>query len=260
MHMKMNLSESLSDAFEYTKGLFSRFGDLIILTILAIIPIVNFFVLGYYARVLRDGPASRGPPRVERYLDMFVDGLKYFVALIIWSLPIIAVAAVSVGSIIGLLFLTGGMAWYDSVSLLPLSIILLILPALGIIIVVMFLIYIVALMGVVHMFKTGSFTKAFAINEILGVIRKIGWGNYLGWLLIVFIIGLVFSAVGSVPIIGWLLSAFLWVLLLVFSGRSIGLLYDSATGRTEAPPTGSGATPPAIPPPPPIQPPPPSAP
>jgi hypothetical protein len=90
----MKLEDSLTKGFNYMGKLFSRAGDLILLTIINIIPILNILTLGYVARVTRDSSTSEGPPRLERWWSMFVDGLKVVAAGILWAIPIAIVAAV----------------------------------------------------------------------------------------------------------------------------------------------------------------------
>ena len=48
----MDLPDNLSNSYEYAKKLFSDFGRLVILIILDLIPLVNWIVVGYAARVL----------------------------------------------------------------------------------------------------------------------------------------------------------------------------------------------------------------
>ena len=64
---RLNLSGNLSNSFDYAKKLFSDFGRLIILIVLNVIPLVNWIVIGYAARVLRESPSSEVPPKLERY-------------------------------------------------------------------------------------------------------------------------------------------------------------------------------------------------
>ena len=54
----LNLSENLGNSFEFAKKMFSDIGRLIILIVLDIIPIVNWIVIGYAARVLRETPGA----------------------------------------------------------------------------------------------------------------------------------------------------------------------------------------------------------
>jgi len=244
-----SLSDSLSHAADYTKGLLSRLGDYIILAIISIIPIVNFIAWGYYGRVIKDGSASKEPPKLEKYGDMFVGGLMVFVAGIIWAIPIIIISAVIAIPIIGAMAFS---RWNQMMSpgffTNPAAMIFLIMPLLAIMGIIAFLVGIVALMGIIHMFKTGSFGKAFAIGEILNIIGKIGWLRYLAWLVVSFVLGAVIGALSLIPFIGWVIDAFLSVLLVIFLARSIGIMYDAAMGGTTAP-----AAPTATPPPPPPQ-------
>jgi len=70
----LDLAENLSNSFEYAKKLFTDFGRLIILIVLDLIPLVNWIVTGYAAKVLRESPGGDAPPKLEKYGDMFVDG------------------------------------------------------------------------------------------------------------------------------------------------------------------------------------------
>jgi len=246
--MNMSLSNSLSYAADYTKGLLSRLGDYIILTIISIIPIVNFIAWGYYGRVIKDASASKEPPKLEKYWDMFVGGLMVFVAGIIWAIPIIIISAIIAIPFIGVIALSH---WNQVMSpdlfANPGAILLPMAPLMAIMGIIAFLVGIVALMGIIHMFKTGSFGKAFALGEILNIIGKIGWLRYLAWLVISFILVAVIGAFSWIPFIGWVIGAFLSVLLITFLARSISIMYDGAMGVTTAP------APPTVAPPPPPQ-------
>ena len=85
--------------------------------------------------------------------------------------------------------------------------------------------------AIAHMTKSGEFGKAFALSEILGAIRRIGWGRYLGWIILVVIISVLVGAVaGSIPYLGWIIRAIISPAVTVFFFRSLGMLYsESAT-------------------------------
>jgi len=227
----MNLSENLSNSFEYAKKLFSDAGTLIILIVLHIVPVVNWIVVGYATKALKESPGTDSPPKLERYGDLFIEGAKVTVVSLIYMLvPAIIVGAgvgysIAVGVMrrgpdfmrdlrIGEIFLAGGVG--------------LVLVIAGVL--VTFVMLIVLAAGVAHMAKTGSFGKAFAYGEILGIIRKIGWGKYLAWIVLAAIIAVTVSALtGIVPFIGWILQAIISPALMVFFFRSLGLLYGEAT-------------------------------
>jgi hypothetical protein len=54
---RMTLSENLDDSFKFTMKLLDDVGNLIILFILSIIPIVDLIILGYSVLILRDEDA-----------------------------------------------------------------------------------------------------------------------------------------------------------------------------------------------------------
>ncbi len=218
----MNLGDNLSDSFEYTKKLFSGFGRLIILIVLSVIPIVDFIVIGYQARVLRESPGTGTPPKLEKYGELFVEGAKvFFAALIYMLIPIILIIVGGVSMSAGLTS-TSGLALAGGLMLGGAGAVILLV---GIILVVLLLI--ILGVGMAHMIKTGKFGKAFAFGEILAIIRGIGWMKYIGWIVVVVIIGVVISAIsGLIPRVGWVISAILQPILGVFVFRSMGLLYN----------------------------------
>lgn len=246
----MTLSESLSSAADYTRRFFERAGDVLLLFILTIIPIVNIFTLGYYGRVVSDRSDSRQPPKTERYGDMFFGGLKFLAAAIIWSIPVIIVAVIAAISIFAPVAITvfsqsitGNLTnpafwqnfnstnWGQLISQYPGVAATFLLAGIGVVIITVIVaaaIGIFAFMGIVHMFKTGSFTKAFALGEIRSIISKVGWGRYLGYLVVAIFLGIIVSIFNSIPVIGYLVSMFLGLLLLIFLGRTVGLMYDKA--------------------------------
>jgi hypothetical protein len=218
----LNLTENLSNSFEFAKRLLSDGGRLIILIVLDIIPIVNWIVVGYAAGVLRESPGTEVPPKLERYGEMFVDGAKVFFASLIYMLiPIILIATGGASLFAGLLSMQGSVV-VPSVMLGGAGAVLLLVGVLSAIILLLLL-----AVGMAHMLKTGKFGKAFAFGEIIGIIRSIGWGKYIGWIVVLVIITIVLGGVaGLIPYVGWVISAVISPILSVFVFRSLGLLYN----------------------------------
>jgi len=231
---KMSLSDNLNEAMQYTGSIFQRLGELLILLIISIIPIVNFISLGYYARIVRDSPSSKSAPKLERYMEMFIEGLKIVVVAIIWAIiisviaiiiaiPLIAFAALDVFTNVNN-FLTAGWIFAFGAFFVIFGIIA-------------FLLGLIAFMGVVHMVKKDSFGRAFAFGEIFRMIGKIGWLRYLAFFVVFFAISAIVGVVtGALGPIGWIIGALLSVLVGMFFSRTIGLLYDQATGIDAQPP------------------------
>ncbi len=225
----MDIGGNFSDSFDYAKKLFSDGGRLMILIILDIIPIVNWVVLGYASRVLRETPGSKKPPKLEEYGDLFIDGAKIFFASLIYMIIPLALMGAGIASFVFAIFMgggvipgtprpieTGGMIFLGGTGL-----ILLLVGA-----ILAFLALIVLGAAIAHMIKKGKFGKAFAFGEILDVIRGIGWGKYLAWVILVAIIAVVVGAlVGAIPFVGWLIEVIIAPVVSVFFFRSLGLLY-----------------------------------
>lgn len=233
----MNLRENLNNSFDYAKKLLSDVGRLIILIVLDLpfLFVINWIALGYAARVLRESPGPDAPPRIEKYGEMFVDGAKvFFVILIYMAIPLLLIFA-GVGSVILGAYMSQGQASISGMVLSGTSSLLLLV---GLVLMLVFGVMLGA--GMAHMIKTGKFGKAFALGEIFGVIRGIGWGKYIGWLVTAFVIPLIIAAIASIPYIGWIISIVISPIWLVFVFRSLGLLYnDGASPELRAQPTSS---------------------
>ena len=218
----MNLTENLSNSFEYTKKLFSDAGRLIILIVLDVIPIVNWIVLGYEARVLRGSPGTETPPKLAKYGELFVEGAKVFFASLIYMIvPVILIAAGGASLFASVFSMQGNFAApgliFGGAGLILLLV--------GVILAIILLILLG--MGIAHMVKTGKFGKAFAFGEVLSVIRAVGWVKYLGWIVLLVIITIVVGAVARlIPFIGWIISVIIQPILGVFFFRSLGVLYN----------------------------------
>ena len=218
----MNLSENLGNSFDYAKKMFSDFGRLIVLIVLNVIPIVDWIVIGYAARVLRESPGSNDPPKLEKYGEMFMDGAKVFFASLIYMLiPAIFIGAGAASFVASGLF-HGQIVGPGAMMFGGTGVVLILIG-----IVAAFFFLLILGIGIAHMIRTGKFGKAFAFGEIFGIIRIIGWAKYIGWAIVVFIIALVVGGIaGAIPYVGWLLSVIISPLLSIFIFRSLGLLYN----------------------------------
>lgn len=222
----MKLDVNLTDSIDYTRMLFDDLGRLLILAILDIIPIVNFVVLGYLGNVIKDSGDSKQLPPLENYFDLWMQGLQIFVASIVFMIIplILAIPFISLVVLSSLISVPALVGW-------ALAIVLMIVGAL-----LAFFLAIILAMAIVNMLKKDSFGKAFAFGEIFDIIGKIGWGTYILWLLIIFICAIIVSAIGGIPIIGWILSLLIAPIFGVFVARSASLVYSevTATEETEA--------------------------
>ncbi len=229
----MNLTENLTNSFEYVKKLFSDGGRLLILVVLDIIPIVNWIVIGYAARVLRESPQTGTPPKLEKYGELFVDGVKIFFASLIYMLIPTTLIVLGGGSLFASQLSLQGNFAAPSVVLGGAGLVTVLV---GIILAIILLIMLG--MGMAHMVKTGKFGKAFAFGEIFSIIGSVGWGRYLGWIILLIIISVLVGAVAIIPLVGWIISLVISPILSVFIFRSLGLLYnDGAPPELRAQPS-----------------------
>lgn len=226
----MDTSSIFSDAFKYTKRMFDDLGRLVILIVLNIIPIVDFIVMGYTAKVIRESPTSTEPPALKDYWEMWIQGLKIAAASIIWMAAPIILVVVSI-SLVSVNFGFSSAANPDLATIGTLSI----LCAIGI--ALAFIIAIIMSIGIVHMIKQNHFGKAFAVGEILDIIRRIGWSKYILWLIIIFGITTIIFAIGNIPFVGWLISLIIGPLFAVFVARSALLIYSEGTPTPPTPPS-----------------------
>ncbi|MEM2962690.1 MAG: DUF4013 domain-containing protein [Candidatus Bathyarchaeia archaeon] len=223
MVFNMDLGENLSNSLEYAKKMARDAGRWVLLIVLGVIPIVNWIVMGYWARVVKETPASEEPPRLEGYGSMWVQGIKIIVAGIIYMIIPIALIVAGLATAIPWGMMRRPMAGLTAFPFLS----GLALVMFTVAVVVSFLIAIIAVMGIVHMIKQDRFTKAFAVSEILATIGRIGWGSYILWLIVLFVISIIYSLIGGIPYIGWLVTLVLSPLFLVFTARSAALTYEA---------------------------------
>ncbi len=214
----MELSENLNRAASFTGKLFSDIGNLILLIVIGLIPIVNFILIGYMARIIRESPEE--PPKLSDYGKLFVDGLLVLIAYIIYALIPIAIMGVGVALVLPTLRMPP-QEWMPS-ALLVLS------PFLLVGLVLLFAFMIIGVMAVGNMVRTGNFSKVFAFSENWQLIKRVGLGSYLIWLVVMFLIFIIVGAVGSV--IPWVGGAIASVFSYVFFGKSLALILDEVKG------------------------------
>ncbi len=226
---RMELTENVLVSINYASLLFKDLGTLIVLAILWPIPLLNLVATGYISRIIRQSPESEVLPPLQDFGRLWIEGFRLTVVSFLYMLIpglLIAVAAAnlvlsSVGFSMGKQddlplriaeFLLGNL-----VVLLPLLIGLLLL---------VFLISIVLWVAIVHSVKNDSILKAFSFREIFQIIGRIGWGKYLLWLFVMFILGAIFGTIGRTPFVGWFLLILLQPPFYVFLARSAAQIYS----------------------------------
>jgi hypothetical protein len=209
----MDLGQILNESYEYTReALWGNWEKWILLVISAIIfPLL----MGYSMEVLR---GKKPAPPLGNWGKLFIDGLKLLVTGIIYAIPVIILAVVSLGGSI-LLFMD------PNTLVKALGTLFIGIVVIGI---VAILTGLVSTMGNVRLYRTDRIGEAFNFRAILDHIRAIGWGTYIFSLLVMVIIVCIINVIIAViPVVGWLISLALTPAFTLFTSRWIAQVYDS---------------------------------
>ncbi|HJJ48663.1 MAG TPA: DUF4013 domain-containing protein [Methanocorpusculum sp.] len=186
---------------------FKHIGRWLLLTILSIIPIINFFADGALLKVLK-GEEPTIPPAGKS----FVNGLLLFIiALIYMLIPIIIYFVI--GGAAMLPAITGGdvgAAIGASVGIIGLVLT----------VVVMILFALIMIPAEINFARSGKFGKAFAFSEIFAMIKKLGWGKYILAIIVMIIfaivLGLILGLIMMIPILGLIIYILAFIPLVCF--------------------------------------------
>lgn len=198
----MEVSRIISDSAHYSLQFSTDIGKLLVLAVVAIIPLVNFLALGYLARVMRATPESGHLPPLDRWGELFLDGL----VLVVISLCYLAAGIIVTTALLYIFsFPLALLGWA-----------------------VIFLGFILLPMALVHSVKTGNPSKGFAVREIVAKVSKFGWLDYIIWVVAMFVLPSVLMFVLIlVPIIGWFIALLVSPAIGVFMARAAALVYSA---------------------------------
>lgn len=224
----MNIGAALRDSFSYAQE--SIWGKWKQWFILVIMTIIFPLIFGYMMEIYR---GRVPPPEPENWGNLFVDGLKFILVAIIYSIPVLIILLASflpVGMSIFSKISSGSEFTMDLPDLAPF-----ILPVFGgliIAVIVGIIIALISTIGIVRMARVGGIREAFNFSAILETIRGIGWVTYILALIaigvVTIILSLVFSIFEFIPYIGFIISLFLNVYVTVLGARFTALIYESA--------------------------------
>jgi hypothetical protein len=224
----MDIKVALNDSLSYTKeALWGQWKRWVILFIMSVIfPCI----LGYMMEIYR---GSVPAPKPENWGRLFIDGLKFLLVGIIYSIPVLIILIVSFFPI--MMNIITQVSAGGEFTLTPANLIPYLIPITGGVILSVILgiiITLISTIGIVRMARIGGISEAFNFGAILDTIRSIGWVSYIIALIVLTIvviaITLAFSIFEMIPYIGFLIGTFFGVLLTVFESRYLTLLYESA--------------------------------
>lgn len=209
----MDYGNMLSDSFGYAKD--AVWGKWVQWILLVISTIIFPLILGYMVRIYS---GVKPAPEMGNWVGTFIDGIKLLIVSIIYSIPIFIVMAIF---IIPAAMMNDPMAALGTVGL-----------GLLLMVIVGIIISLVATIGIIRFAQKDSMGQAFAFGAILEHIGKIGWGSYIIAIIILMVAGVVFGFIagilGMIPVLGWLITLFLYPVWYIFAARYMTLVYESA--------------------------------
>lgn len=224
----MDVGEISSNALKYSLSNFKKVLTLGILTITSFLIIPGFLVLGYLFKILKESlNGSDNLPEFNEWSKIFIDGLKVFFVLFVYS--IIPAALIGVGirnSILPLINTQGtGPLIQSTLSLGILSGLTIIGILLGI------LVSFVIAVALANMAYQNKLDAAFRFGEIFKRIGKIGWVDYIIWYIVMILVAIIVYFISST-----LILIFIGIILVpliitpyfaMFYARSTALIYTS---------------------------------
>lgn len=225
----MDIGEIVSDSVMYPSSDWKKVVILGLLSLLSILIVPIFLVLGYGFRALKASiTGSNELPDYDNWGEMFIDGLKVFVMYFVYFLiPFLVIFIGIWGSISAIMFAstTGDPSALSGMGL----------GLIGITSIIGFLLAIVfgllANIALANMaYNNSELGAAFRFGEILEIISQIGWVDYIIWYVVMIIIGAVGGIIASIlsiiPILGTIVAILVvypYVNLVVY--RALALLY-----------------------------------
>lgn len=224
----MDAGHVTSDALKYPLKDFKKVVILGILTILSSLLIPGFLVLGYFFKVIKSSNDSSELPDFNEWITMFIDGLKVFTVLFIYSiLPAILILMGMWVALLPMLTVPGeGSLLNPHTSISLVSGIALI----GILLQIM--ISFIIPIALVNMAFKNDLSAAFRLKEVYVKIKEIGGVDYLIWYVIMLIIIGLLSYISFILIFPFFIGLIIVPLIVlpyltIFLARSTTLICDA---------------------------------
>jgi hypothetical protein len=219
----MDIGKLVTESFGYAKD--ALWGKWVRWVLLMISTVIFPLVLGYEMEIFK---GKNPAPEPEHWVHLFVNGLKLFVAGLIWAIPVFLVFFILGGASIFALVTGGILANPAAIAAGIGGIVIAFLLA----VILAFIISLIWTLGQVRLGRTERFGEAFNVSAITAIIRKIGWGDYIVALIVLWIISFIYLAIiglfNQIPYIGWLIWLFLVVPWIIFYSRYITLIHETS--------------------------------
>ena len=224
----MDVGEISSNALKYPLSNFKKVLILGILTITSFLIIPGFLILGYLFRILKESSkGSDDVPEFNMWLNMFIDGLKVFFVLFVYSLIPVALIILGMGNAI-LPFINTPFTWSLVQSTLSFGL-LSGLTIIGMLLII--LISFIIAVALTNMAYQNKLSSAFRFRDIFTKIGEIGWVDYIIWYIVMVLVASIVYFISSTLIL--LFIGIILVPLIIspyftmFYARSAALIYTS---------------------------------
>ncbi len=247
----MKIKEIISDSISFPFSNPARFFTLGIILVLSLLILPIILARGYLLRIIKNTSQNqREMPPFEDWTDMFIDGLKFFVVNLAYSIPgaIFIYGALMISLFTSLskrisdghisnqsMMYSGSTHSINYLQMIDSNILLLLV---GIGLVLLIIGYLVQMIALPHMVYKNKFGAAFDIKAIYKEIRVLGWKNYLICGIFFVFVLFVFSMIGMLlPVLlsiyglgGYVIGLIIMGLLFhpfeyALQGRFLGLIY-----------------------------------
>jgi len=199
----------------------------VIITVLYVI-LVALIYNGYSLSIIKDtiSGSDADLPEFDWFTNL-IDGLKVLLVNIVYMIVPFIVGVVLV-LIMGVSFtqLTSSNAAILTSSMFVVNIIITILAI---------LFTLLAMIATARLAETGELSSIIEFEKIFETISNIGWGNYIVWFIIFYIlimlITFVTALINFIPLIGTIIFVLIVPgFLNIFKSRAIGLIYNESKG------------------------------
>ncbi len=198
----MEIEEMIWDSAKYSAEDWLKIITLGFISLIALIgissPFLSFFLIigfipaGYLLRVLKTSYNGLDElPLFDRWMEMFIDGFKVVMVMIIYSIPIIVLALIPIISQLSMI----------NISMFSIPYLWGLITGSNLQIILFILIGLVELIGIANMaLYDGEFRAAFRFREIIQRISMIGWRKYIILYSIIWIIGAITILISSITL------------------------------------------------------------
>ncbi len=229
----MDYGRLISGSLGYTKdALWGEWGRWVLLVFFSLIQTFTLFLIPFYNGYIVQVLSGRQPaPEIGDLNRLFIDGWKLNIITLIYLIPVIAVMVFFGGVAVLTAIAAKGAGnpdvWASAITAA--------FTGIAVAALVWLVISFVSLIAVVRFAHTGSFFQAFNFRAIMGHIGRTGWGAWIAAVIILILIGLVYTTatilITTLPVLGWIVNLFLGVVYSIFHARYLAAAYECAPVR-----------------------------